>query len=228
MPPWPGACSASHCEAPADDRPGGAAEEESPADQPAAGPYGVGLPDLDHVVHEGLVQQRRAHPGPEAGDHPGLSRPAEGDRADAVDRDDPHRGPVLAEPACAPHQRSGGTGSDEEHVELGEPCRDVRSGQPVVCPPVVGVEVLVEPDVPLVARTEPLDVREPCAEEPALGVRLVEGVHLGAERFHHLLGGQIAAAVRDAHEPVALARRDHAERDARGCPRRTPRGSSRW
>ncbi len=121
---------------------------------------------------------------------------------------------ALAEVAGAAHQGAGGAGADEQHVELGELAGDRRGGAPVVRLPVVRVAVLVEPHVPVVGGAQRADVVEPRAEEPADRVRLGDDVHLGAERLHQPPGGQVAAGVGDAQEPVALAGRDHAQRDA--------------
>src|ERR1700733_5442536 len=48
----------------AHDRAGGAAEQEPAPGQPVAGPDGIRFLDEDHLVHVGLVEQRRTDAGP--------------------------------------------------------------------------------------------------------------------------------------------------------------------
>jgi hypothetical protein len=80
--------------------------------------------------------------------------------------------------------------------------------------PVTGVGVLVEPHVPVVGGAQPTEVPEPGAEEAALGIRFGDDMHLASQRLHQEPGRQVAAGVGHAQEPVALARRDHAQRHA--------------
>ena len=44
----------------------------------------------------------------------------------------------------------------------------------------------------------------PRPDQPLDRVRFGDHVHLGAQRLHHPVGGQVAARVGDAHDPVAL------------------------
>lgn len=121
---------------------------------------------------------------------------------------------MLAEPPGAAHQGSGGAGPDEQDVQFRELPVDRRRGLAVVRLPVVLVLVLVEPHVAGVGGTPSPHVVHPRTEEAAGRVgHLGDHVHLGAERLHQQPGLQVAAGVGHAQEPVALARRDHAQRD---------------
>ena len=211
----------------ADHRAGGAAEEESASGQTMAGADGVRLLDPYHLVHVGLVEQRRTDARAQAGDHPAARRTTEGHRADDVHRDDPHRPVPLPEIARAAHQGPGGAGPDEQHVQPRELASDRRRCRAVVRLPVARIGVLVEPHVPVVGGAQRADVVDPRAEEAAGGIRLGDDVHLAAQRLHQQPGRQVAAGVSHAQEPVALARRDHAQRHAqvpgRGLDQDRPR-----
>ena len=148
---------------------------------------------------------------------PGIMRGGrtKGHRADAVHGDDAHRPVPLPQEARAAHQGPGGPRPDEQHVQVGELAHDRRRRRAVVRPPVPRVGVLVEPHVPIVGGAPPADVVEPGAEQAALGVRFGgDDVHLAAQGLHQPHGRQVAAEVRHAQEPVALARGDHAQRHA--------------
>ena len=125
----------------------------------------------------------------------------------------------LPEVARAAHQGPGGARSDKQHVKLRELAGYGGRRGAVVCPPVARVGVLVEPDVAVVGGAQGTDVIKPRAEEAARGIRLGDDVHLGAQRLHQQPGRQVAAGVGHAHEPVALARRDDAQRHPQ-VPRR--------
>ena len=203
----------------ADHRAGGPAEQEPTAGQPVAGADGVGLLDVDHLVDEGRVEQRRAHVHAQARDHPPGCGGPEADRTDGVDRDDPHRRPPLLEPAGAAHQRPGGTGSDEQDVQVRELPGDRRRRGAVVRLPGVGIGVLVDPDVPVVVGAQLLDEVHSRTEQTAYRIRLGDDVHLGAQCLHQQPGRQVAPRVGHAEESVAAARGNHAQRHAE-IPRR--------
>jgi hypothetical protein len=198
----------------ADDRAGGAAQQEPVPGQAMAGADGVRLLDADRLVHIGRVEQRRMDAHAQARDHPATRLPAKGHRPDAVDRHDLDRPAPLPEVAGAAHQGPGGAGPDEQHVQLRELAGDGRCRRAVVGHPVARIGVLVEPHVPVVGGAQLTEVVEPRPEEAAPGVRLGDDMHLAAQRLHEQPGRQVAAGVGHAQEPVALAGRDHAQGDA--------------
>ncbi len=198
----------------ADHRPGRAAEQEAPPGQAVAGADGVRLLHPDHLVHVGLVEQRRPHAHAQARDHPPAGRAAEGDRTHAVHGDDPHRPVPVAEVARAAHQGPGGARADEQHVQAREVAGYLRRRRAEVRSPVARVGVLAEPHVPVVGGAQRTDVLQSRAQETAVGVQVGHDVHMTAQGLHQQFRRQIAPGVRHAQEPVTLARRDHAEGDA--------------
>ncbi len=195
--------------------------------QAVAGPDRVGLLYADDVVHAGRVEQRRRHTGAEARDHPAAGCPAEGDRAHAVHRHDPHPAPPFPEPVRAAHQRPGGADPHEQHVQARELPGDGGRGGAVVRPPVGLVGVLVEPHVPLVGGAQRAYVRDPGAQETAGRVRLGDDVHPAAEGLDEPSGLRIDAGVGHTQKPIAPARRDHAQRDAQIAGRGLDEGRAR-
>src|SRR5258708_6642083 len=77
--------------------------------------------------------------------------------------------------------------------------------------PWCGVGVLVEPGVAVVVVALGADVVHGGAEHAAGGRGLGDDVDPGAEGFHQLAGGEVAAVVGDADELVAAAGGDHGQ-----------------
>ena len=118
-----------------------------------------------------------------------------------------------------PIKRPAGPGPDEQHVELRELAGDRRRRAAVVRLPVLRIGVLIQPDVAVIGSAQRPDVVDPRTEQAADRIRLGDDMDLAAERLHQAPGRQVAPGVSDAQEPVALVRRDHAQRNAQ-IPRR--------
>src|SRR5579859_344935 len=110
-----------------------------------AGPDGVYLLDAYHLVHIGLIEQRRTNARAQTRDHPAPWRTTEGHRADAVHCDDPHRPTPLPKVVRATHQSAGSASSDKQHVQTRKLASDRRCRRAVVGLPVVWIGVLIEP-----------------------------------------------------------------------------------
>ena len=190
-----------------------AAERSIGSRQIAADPHGVGLGDRVQAVNACGVEERRPLARPQAGEVALARGLAERHRTDAVHGHDPRVRAVLAEMPEAAHERSRRPGPDEQIVHALERLGDRARRHPRVDARVVGVFILVEPDVPPVSRDQVADVGDPGSKIAAVAVVPVHDDDVRSQGPHDLDAVGRGVRVDDAGEAPALLRTDHAERD---------------